>query len=223
MAKNGKSPFNTVIRNFYSEGTSSLMVCLFRYKVSFRLNPFTHKDAIGLNWYDNKNGITTSVNYEGAAALYIAAKNIVFGKEESNGMLLHIPCRNEVTLTLDRRPVPNNDGQGEQMETFLCITKGNVTIPFKFQRHLVEVKENGQMVVKNIESGLGAFGKTIEGYLTGIGSDSHLSKLPENFDELDSMTQKSPNTTGRNGYQISYGNFQNTPSNYQNTPRYGQA
>ena len=87
------------------------------------------------------------------------------------------------------------------------------------------------MVVKYIESLLGAFAFTLDGYLTGVGADLHLSKLPEYFNELDSITQKSPNTTGRNGYQISYGNFPNTPSNYQNTPannfpntlRFGQA
>ncbi|MCL2083620.1 MAG: hypothetical protein FWH04_10395 [Oscillospiraceae bacterium] len=207
------------------------MVCLFRYNISFRLDPFSHEDANGRKRFDFNSGITASVNYEGAAALYIAAKNIVFGKAESNGMRLTISCRNGVNLMLERCLASNNDGQGEQMETFLCIIKGNVIIPFKFQRHLVEVKENDRIVTKSIESGLAAFGKTIEGYLTGIGSDLHLSKLPENFDELDSMTQKSPNTTGRNGYQISYGNFQNTPpsnfpntpNNYQNTPRYGQA
>ena len=52
MAKKVKPPYNTFIRNFYSHGISSLMVCLFRHNASFRLDPFSHEDANGRKRFD---------------------------------------------------------------------------------------------------------------------------------------------------------------------------
>jgi hypothetical protein len=66
------------------------------------------------------------------------------------------------------------------METFLVIIKNDVVIPFKFNTYQAQVRENGQMVTKITETGLGTFAMTIFGYLTGIGAGKHLSKL---FDE----------------------------------------
>jgi hypothetical protein len=57
------------------------------------------------------------------------------------------------------------------------------------------------MVTKVIQSGLGAFVKTVEGYLTGIGTDLHLSKLLDGLENSQDENQQVPNTTtGNNGY-----------------------
>jgi hypothetical protein len=62
--------------------------------------------------------------------------------------------------------------------------------------------ENGQMVTKVIQSGLGAFAKTLEGYLTGIGIDYHLNKMLDNLEiSQDENRQVSNTATGDNGYQ----------------------
>jgi hypothetical protein len=176
----------------------------FKTNLSLRLIPFVSKDAKGHDRYDYKNGLTTTVNYEGAAALYIVSKWIFNDEIKSREITLTIPSTSGATLTLDRRPHAIN-GQGEQMETFLSIAKNNVTLRFKFEKHQAKVEENGQMVVKCIESGLGAFAKTVERYLSGTGADRHLSKLPENFNELDDMKRQSSGTADNKGYQISYG------------------
>jgi hypothetical protein len=67
------------------------------------------------------------------------------------------------------------------METVLTLNKANNTIPFKFATQQIQVKENGQFVTKYIESQLGAFGKILDGYLSGINADRHLDKLTDDY------------------------------------------
>jgi hypothetical protein len=46
---------------------------------------------------------------------------------------------------------------------------------------------------------------SIEGYLTGIGADLHLSKLLDDFENTQDENQQVPNTTtADNGYQYDY-------------------
>jgi hypothetical protein len=122
-----------------------------------------------------------------------------------------LPC-NKAALIFEYKP-----DQGNQMAAYLAIDKNNQSIPFKFKTKEVQVKENGHTVTKVIQSkviqsGLGAFVKTIEGYLTGIGADLHLSKLPDNFENSqDENRQVSDMAIMDNGYQQegynSYGQY----------------
>ena len=46
------------------------------------------------------------------------------------------------------------------------------------------------MITKYLDSGLGAFVKTIEGYLTGINADRHLNKLTDDFIKIQNQKQQ---------------------------------
>lgn len=187
---------STQIRNFYSDGMSYLNTSFFNTNFSFKFYPFINKDN-GRSVYDMKNGINTTVNFEGAYALYNAAKDIIDGKiTELN---LPIPCAAGAMLTLERKL-----GQNGIMETIFSISKNNMIIPFKFPTITFQSKENGQIVTKVIESGLGAFMKTLEGYLTGINADRHLDKLTEDFAKLQDNGQNGGQQQGGNNYNNSY-------------------
>lgn len=215
MGKNNEIPTGTHIRNFYADGFSYMMMSFFKTNLSFRFAPFISKDATGRSSYDEKKALMTTTNYEGAAALYIVANKIIAGEKESDGMILTIPCAGGASLTLERKL-----GQNGQLDTWFVISKNNAVIPFKFITHQVQVKENGQMVTKIIQAGLGAFAKTIEGYLTGINASRHLNKLPDDFDEMQQIFNTVANKyqENTNEYQKpNYGNNQNPYSSYQNT------
>ena len=143
---------STQIRNMYSEGLSYMNIKFFLTNLSFQLAPFTSKDATGRSNYDQKQGIMTTVNFDGAFALYQTANDIVQGKDAAKGANLSIQCAGGVVITLERKL-----GQNGQMETMFSITKNNTTIPFRFNTHQVQINENGQMVTKTIEVGLGTF------------------------------------------------------------------
>lgn len=202
---NNKKPgTSTQIRNFYSDGMAYLNTSFFNTNLSFKFHPFISKDNIGRSTYDMKNGLNTTVNFEGAYALYHAAKSIIDGKV--NELDLPIPCAAGATLNLARRLAQD----GMMMETIFSITKNNVTIEFRFSTFTYQTKENGQIVTKVIESGLGAFMKTVEGYLNGINSDRHLDKLTEDY--VKSLGENNGNQQGNNnsgGYQQYRGNNNN--------------
>jgi len=216
MAEDGKLSVSTTIRNLYSDEMSYLGMQFYNLYLSFKFARFLSKDSTGRSSYDNQNTLTTSVDYSGAYALYKAASDIVEGKESSQGTHLVIPC-NEASLVFERRP-----GQNGQMDTFISISKNNMTIPFKFTTHQIQQKENGQMITKTIESGLGAFIKTIEGYLTGINADRHLDKLTEEYVKLQEGKPQQGFQSG-SGYQNKgnwnnnkKGNWNNNRKNYNN-------
>ena len=75
-------------------------------------------------------------------------------------------------------------------DTIFSITKAGNTVPFKFSVTPYQVKENGTMITKYLDSGLGAFVKTIEGYLTGINADRHLNKLTDDFIKIQNQKQQ---------------------------------
>lgn len=201
MANNNNQRTNTStqIRNFYSDGMSYLNVSFFNTNLSFRFYPFISKDNIGRSTYDMKNGLNTTVNYEGAYALLDVANDIIDGKiNETN---LPIPCAAGASLKLERKLA-----QDGTMETIFSITKNNITIGFRFNTMTQQTKVNGQLQTKVIESGLGAFAKTIEGYLTGINSDRHLDKLTEDFAKLQENNGNDQQQNGYSSYQSNGGN-----------------
>ena len=206
MYKKNKMAINTYIRTLYSEECSSLMMYFYNHNLSFSLAPYMGKNKNGLNQYDMSKIIRTTVNYEGASFLYQAAMLIINGKQLDNQIMATLQCYGNTTLSLVYKLDQDN-----QMYAYLVINKNNESIPFRFHVHTITIKENGQAITKMIQSSLGVFAKTIEGYLIGIGADRHLSKLPEDFDELKSRTNSSSNS------QISYGNY----GKYQNATSHG--
>ena len=178
MAENnqGKVNTNTQVRNMYSDGLSYLNMKFYGVNFSLQLVPFVSKDANGRSIYDRTKGVMTTIDYDAAYSIFKAANDIIQGKEAAQGLTLNIPCAAGAVVSLERKP-----GQSGQMETFFSISKNNITIPFKFNTHSYQVKENGQMVTKVIESGLGTLAKTLDGYLSGINADRHLDKLTEDY------------------------------------------
>jgi len=209
MANNNNRPStSTQIRNMYSEGVSCLNIKFYNTNLSFQLYPFNGKDQNGRSQYDSKHGQQTTVNFEGAYALYQTSKDILDGKiNETN---LSVPCLG-ASLTLERKL-----GVDGEMETVFSITKNNVTIPFKFQTIKQQVKENGNIMTRTIESGLGAFMMTIEGYLTGINADRHLDKLTDDYAKLN---ENGGNKNGGQNQQGAY-NKQYNNNNYRRPNSY---
>lgn len=213
MANNNyqnRTQTSTQIRNLYSDGMSYLNIRFFNTNLSFSFSPFISKDANGLSNYDTKNAQQTTVNFESAFTLFQTSKDIISGKITECD--LPVPCLAGAILNMKRELAP--DGK---YQTILSITKNNVTIPFKFQVTEIKIKENGQQITKNIESGLGAFMKTIEGYLNGINADRHLDKLTEDFAKL----QQGQNNNGNNQQSNQQGNNGNYNNNYRNNNNNG--
>jgi len=113
--------------------------------------------------------------------------SIITGENLNKEILAVLQCSNNATLTFEYKLDQNN-----QMRAYLVIAKNNEVYPFLFPIHQYQVKENGQTITKVIQSGLGVFAKTLDGYLTGIGADNHLSKLPENFNEYQDYYEQAP-------------------------------
>lgn len=199
MADNnqGRTSTSTQIRNMYSDGMAYLNIKFFNTNISFQFAPFISKDATGRSSYDQQKSLMTTANFDGAFALYKMALDIVNGGTAAQGGLLSVPCAGGAALILERKM-----GQNGQMETYLVISKNNTSIPFRFSTHQMQVSENGQMITKTIESGLGAFLKTLDGYLTGINAERHLNKLTDDFAKSKEGQQPAGNTfqTG-SGYQ----------------------
>lgn len=184
---------STQVRNFYSDGISYLNVSFYNTNLAFKFHPFISKDNFGKSLYDMKNPQSTSVNFEGASALYQVANDIISGKiQECN---LSIPCASGAELTLRREL-----GQDGKMETVFSISKNGIVIPFKFSTVTCQVKENGQTSTRIIETGLAAFHKTIDGYLTGINADRHLNKLTDDFAKLQENNGGNHQNGGYNNY-----------------------
>ena len=139
----------------------------------------------------------TTITYEGAAALYIVAHEILF-KDASFEVVVTIPCAGGATLILERKP-----GQNGQLETFLVVTKNNEHIAFKFNTRQYKYLSKGQMVTEVLEMGLGVFYKTLDGYLSGINADGHLNKLGDDLEAFQeewqhTKEQQSSNAAGSN-------------------------
>ena len=178
---------STQIRNMYSD-SAYLNIKFYNTNLSFNFSPLMNKDANGRNNYNTSKSLQTTVNFDGAYALYEMSNKLI----NDTGLVgsVAIPC-NGATLTLERRV--------ELGPTFFSIQKNNETISFQFAQHIIQTK-NGQ---QTIESGLGAFAKTVDGYLTGINADRHLDKLTEDYAKLKSgeNNPQGSSNQGQGGYQ----------------------
>lgn len=197
MAEGTRTSTNTQIRNFYSDGYSYLNMRFYNTNLSFSFSPFQNKDANGRPNYDLTKSVSTTVNFEGAFALFNMANQLIAHPSMTGG--IDIPC-NGATLRLERRNT-------NPSEVLFTITKNGTSIPFKFDSYPMSLNENGQTINRQMECGLGAFAKTVEGYLVGINADRHLDKLTEDYAKL-----KGGQTTNNQG-GAQRGNF--PQNNYQ--------
>lgn len=184
VMKNGKL-VNTYIRTLYSEGLSSIMIGFFNENLSFSFAPCIGKNHSGFDQFDIPKSLRTTINYEMASFLYQLAMSVVNGKYAEQQISGVIHCNNNTTLIFEYKP-----DQYNQMGSCLTINKNNEMISFKFKTHIYRVKENGQMITKIIQSGLGALAKTLDGYLTGINADGHLNKLLDDLESLQNENQQ---------------------------------
>jgi hypothetical protein len=180
----------------YSNGISCLTIKFFNTNLSFGFQPFSGKDQNGFNQFNKDKTITTTVNYEGAAMLWKTANDILDNK--INKCSVQIQCAGGTTLLFERRPSDN------QLETWFTINKNGEIIPFKFNIHIRDIEENGQLIKQQIESGLLVFAKTINGYLEGINASRHLDKLTDDY--VKSLGDKASNNSFQtnSGYQKKY-------------------
>jgi hypothetical protein len=193
---------STMVRNFYSDGMSYINIKFYNTLLSFSFHPFVSKDATGRSVYDNQKSLMTTVNWESAFAIYMIAEDIIYGRNTSPCSIV-IPCASDASLILERRIIPMLNTTTPVMETIFSIKKNNEMIPFKFKTQQVQIIENGQSITKVVESGLGAFAKTIEGYLTGINSERHLNRLTDDYIKSQQGNQNNQYQSNSNntGYQ----------------------
>lgn len=167
----------TQIRTIYSEGYSYVTIKFYNMSLLMQFVPFVSKDPSGKNIYDVMRSQSTTINWDGAYTLYKFGKDIIEGNIlEGN---VQLACNNS-SLVLERKVGMNG------YETLFTINKNGTSISFKFTTQVINIKENGQYITKTIESGLGAFIKTLEGYLTGINSARHLNKFTDDYIKMQS-------------------------------------
>lgn len=194
---------STQIRNFYSD-QSCLGMKFYNVNLALQFYPFQAKNQNGRNTYDMKNGEITTIDFEGAFALWKACQDIIDEKVQT--LNLTIAAGSGANIILERKM------NGNVFETYLTIQKNGKMIPFKF--NTMQQQVNGQM--KQIETGLGAVAATIHGYLNGVNSERHLNKLTEDYAKLQEGKQGNQNNNqyrNNNGYQKNNG-YQN--KNYNN-------
>ena len=210
---------STQIRTMYCENTSYMTITFYNRYLSFRLVPFVSRDQSNRNVYDDTKAITTTVDLDGAFALFNAAKNIIESKDPNLNLRIDVQCRDAV-LTLERSQIQN------VTQTTFSITKQatNERIPFTFKTSTMNVTENGTTRTDIVESELGGFAKILEGYLTGINADRHLNKWTDSYVESVSNQQNSQPRPPNNNRYNNRNNYRknNNYQNYNNPQPQGQ-
>lgn len=190
---NKKQSANTYIRTLCSTGFSALTISFYKTNLTFRFIPYIGKGKNGLDDYNRNSFLSTSINYERAALFMAIAMGIIDGRDADKEIEAVYPCLNGTTLFFEYKPDQNN-----QMNAYLVINKNNETIPFRFSTHQVQIKDNGQIVTKVIQSGLGNFAMILEAYLQGVGADIHLNKLGDELEKYQLHDQQAFITTENN-------------------------
>jgi len=179
MQQNNYNNVSTFVRNMYSEGQSKMLISLYKFNLSLLLQPCIGRNpATGKYLYDKK-GIMTTIDYNGAEALRSVSSSIIEKNDEAYGVLLSIPCANGVLLKLETLQSP--DGE---IDTVFSLTNMMVSIPFTFETRIAKEVRNGKEADVIIQAGLGAFTKTLEGYLLETGASSHLNKLGDDLEQI---------------------------------------
>ena len=210
MGKNNNTKcVSTYIRTLYDPGTSYLTMYLYNYNISFGIGLWVEKNNVGYNQNQNyERPLMTSVNYEGASLLFQVAMSIIDETNSGKELKAEILCNNNAYLIFEYKP-----DQNSQWTAYLTIDKNNQAMAFKFSTHPYKFKnDDGQIMTKVLQTGLGVLAKTIDGYLTGIGADRHLDKLPENQNDFYAEDQQSFFPTGNNNEHLNT-NYNNTTTN----------
>ena len=165
---------NTFIRNIYSPGSAYLQLSYFKLNLNLGFTPWVGTDNRGLSIYDKNKFLSTTIDFEKAAALYITSKKILDQKEDK-AIQLTLNCNKQTTLHLDYSP--DNNGQ---MRARFTIEKQGQHISIIFNTAPYKYKDNnGQVHHAIMQVGLGVFMKTLDAYLCAIGAERHLNKLSE--------------------------------------------
>jgi hypothetical protein len=90
---------STYLRKFYAPDYASITLSFFDWKLSLRFYRYLGKNNDGSDWYDLKNGITTTVDYEGASYLHKTAIFILKGRDQKKEIKAELPCNNATVLT----------------------------------------------------------------------------------------------------------------------------
>ena len=196
---------STQIRNLYSEGMAYLNMSFYNTNLSFKLYPYTGRDNSGRSSYDMKNGLSTTVNFEGAYILAQVSNDIIAGKIIETDV--NIPCASGASIVLSSKVAPNG-----YPEVLFSINKNNTTVTFKFPVYIHTIKKpNGATETECIQSGLGAFKETVQGYLNGINADRHLDKFTEDY--VKSLEGSQQQNNYNNQQNNNYNNFNNGNNN----------
>ena len=195
---NNLYPLSTYARSIYSIGFSFITIFYFRTNLRLLFHPFEREGKMGRQHY-SKDRVLAELYYDDAAAIYIVANKILDGKNAAQGCCLTLQCSKGSSLILDRRP-----GEKGQMDTFLVASDDNQTVPFKFSTQTYKVEENGVMVEKVTDTGLGVFSMILEGYLTGINASGHLDKMGDELERIQVEDQQD-----REQQAISYSVYNN--------------
>ena len=166
-----KNSISTNIRAIHGKD-SFLAMSLFNSYFSLRIGGFNERN----HQYDNSSAQTMTVHHDGAAFLYQVAMDIIDGKHSETELQAVYRRTDTDAIILE------NKREHSRMVTCLIIKKNGRVNSFEFLPHPYKTNEDGQVVTKFIQSGLIVFAKTLDGYLTGIGADRHLSKLPEDYE-----------------------------------------
>jgi hypothetical protein len=180
------------------------------------MQPFLSKNNVGLSTFDKSKQQTTTIDYEAAFLLVNVIDRILEGKEQIEGSI-DVPCGTDARLEFSRNV---NNGRPE---TWLNLTKNGITIGFLFDTRVINIKVDGQFKQEIVETGLGSFKKTLNGYLEGINAERHLNKLTDDYikanggnnDNNDNgNNNRKPYYNNNNGYRKQYNNNYNR-NNYQ--------
>jgi len=177
---------NTRIKTIPSPGFSCLMISLFRKYLTLNFVPWRETDHNGIDIYCRDVFRSTTLDLEGAASFYRIAKSIIDGSGSDKQVQIVLRCKRKADLVFEYKR--ESDGQ---MVAYLAINKEDLTIPFRFPiRQYNKFDEDGQKVTKIIQSGLGAFAKALDEYLTRNGADDKSNKLPVNFNEYQEYSKQ---------------------------------
>ena len=211
MSKKNSNKINasTYIRTIYSPGYSYMMMSFYNVNLSFSFCRFIGRNNAGKPQFE-KNHLTTSVNYEGAALLYHVIMPILNEANHWDEVKTTVPCNN-AALIFEYKPDENN-----RMAAYITIEKNNQQISLKFPTLEYEYKKDGKFFTHVAQSGLGVLAKTIYGYLTAVGGDRHLNKMPDNSANSQDENQQASYPTGNNGgYQQGFNTMGNNQQGYQ--------
>jgi len=169
----GYNDNNTIVRRMFCADTT-LTLNLYKANMTLGFCPYKMEGPMDFR-YDRRRFLSTSLDYEKAAALCMMAQPILDGTQ-TGAIRYDIPCYHETMLSLEYRP-----DRDKQMRTYLTIDKNRDRISFEFSilPCMVREVENGPMVKKYVQAGLGVFVMTLQAYLTGIGVSRHLNKFTD--------------------------------------------